>query len=59
MQNVSMVVKDGRLTIIVDLAERFGPSKSGKTIIVASTGGNVDVPDTPKVKMGLNVYEAR
>ena len=48
------ITKDGnKLVITVDLLRDYGPSKSGKTTIVASTQGNVTVGD---VKVGLNVY---
>lgn len=58
MKNVTTAVKGNILTITVDLAKTFGPSKSGKTIIIASTEGNqsVDCPAGP-VTVGLNVYK--
>ena len=56
MKNVDMKVKDNKLTIVIDLAERLGASKSGKTILVASTEGNVSVPGFDDVKIGLNLY---
>ena len=40
MQNVKWEVKDDKLIIEIDLAIEFGPSKSGKTITIASTRGN-------------------
>ena len=55
MKNVQMVVEGNILTIKVDLSKEFGPSSSGKTIIVASTEGSVAVPER-KEKVGLNVY---
>lgn len=58
MKNVEIEVDDNVLTIRVDLTREFGPSSSGKTTIVASTEGNVDVPDT-NVKVGLNCYKPR
>lgn len=58
MKNVEMKVDGNILTIKVDLAKEFGPSSSGKTTIVASTEGNVDVPGH-EVKVGLNVYRPR
>jgi len=45
MKNVVMSTDDKTLTITVDLTEDFGPSKSGKTHIVASTEGNAPVPN--------------
>jgi hypothetical protein len=57
MQNVIIEVNDNILTIKVDLTKEFGPSKSGKTIIIASTAGNVSIPENSDIKIGLNVYK--
>ena len=56
MKNVEMKVEGDALTIKVDLSKRFGKSSSGKTIIIASTEGNVSVPDNEAIKIGVNVY---
>jgi len=37
MQNVKWEVKDDKLIVEIDLTKDFGPSKSGKTITVASS----------------------
>ncbi len=58
MKNVQMTVDGSILTIQVDLSKEFGPSSSGKTIIVASTEGNVAVPNRDE-KVGLNVYRKK
>ena len=58
MKNVEMTVEGTMLTIKVDLAKEFGPSASGKTIIIASTEGNVTIPDRVE-KIGLNVYRKK
>lgn len=58
MKNVDMKVNGDILTITVDLSKEFGPSSSGKTIIIASTEGNVSVP-AREVKVGLNVYRKK
>ncbi len=58
MKNVQMVVEGNTLTIKVDLSKEFGPSASGKTIIIATTEGNVSVPDREE-KVGLNVYRKK
>ena len=55
MKNVEMTVEGETLIIKVDLTKELGPSKSGKTIIIASTEGNVSVLDREE-KIGLNVY---
>ncbi len=56
MKNVDMHVEGNTLTIKVDLSQSFGPSSSGKNIIVASTEGNQSVPGREDIKIGLNVY---
>lgn len=55
MKNVEMKVDGTLLTITVDLSKEFGPSSSGKTIIIASTEGNQKVDGSDAV-VGLNVY---
>ena len=58
MKNVEMTVAGNILTITVDLTKEFGPSASGKTIIIASTEGNITVPEREE-KIGLNVYRKK
>ncbi|MGE0469519.1 MAG: hypothetical protein Nkreftii_000615 [Candidatus Nitrospira kreftii] len=58
MKNVEMSVEGTMLTIRVDLSKEFGPSSTGKTIIIASTEGNVAIPDRQE-KIGLNVYRKK
>jgi hypothetical protein len=58
MKNVELSVEGNILTIKVDLSKEYGPSSSGKTIIVASTEGNVSIPDREE-KLGLNVYRKK
>ncbi|HUO65322.1 MAG TPA: hypothetical protein VMT97_16525 [Terriglobales bacterium] len=58
MKNVEMSISGNILTITVDLSKEFGPSSSGKTIIIASTEGNISVPDREE-KVGLNVYRKK
>jgi len=52
-RNVEYVIEGTKLTIEIDLAADTEPSKSGKTLIVASTGGNKSIGD---VTIGLNAY---
>jgi hypothetical protein len=56
MKNVAMSLKGTVLTIVVDLAQKNGTSKSGKSTLIASSGGNVTIPGS-SAKIGLNVYE--
>jgi hypothetical protein len=58
MKNVEMKIEGNILTIKVDLSKEYGPSASGKTIIVASTEGNITVPEREE-KVGLNVYKKK
>lgn len=55
MKNVDITVEGDILKIKVDLSKDFGPSKSGKSRIIATTAGNISVPGTD-AKIGLNVY---
>jgi len=59
MKNVEMTLEGNILTITVDLTKEFGPSSSGKTIIIASTEGNVSIPGHEEAKVGLNVYRKK
>jgi hypothetical protein len=59
MKNVEMNLEGNILTIKVDISKEFGPSASGKTIIIASTEGNISIPDKDDVKIGLNVYKKK
>jgi hypothetical protein len=59
MKNVDIKVENNIMTITVDLAKEFGPSASGKTIIVATTEGNAVIPGYENTKIGLNVYKKK
>ena len=54
--NVNMKVQGSKLVIEVDLTKKLGLSKSLKNTIIASTGGNIEVPGKPDIKIGMNVY---
>jgi hypothetical protein len=55
MKNVNMKVDGDILVITVDLSKDFGPSNSGKSLVIATTEGNQSVPDSD-AKIGLNIY---
>lgn len=55
-KNVSMRIEGKKLIIEVEMDQDFGPSKSGKTRIIASTEGNISAPGDEDIKIGLNVY---
>jgi len=44
MKIFEMKVEGGRLVVMVDLSKEFDDSKTGKSIMIASTEGNVSVP---------------
>jgi hypothetical protein len=49
-------LKGSILTITVDISKEFGMSSSGKSLIIASTEGNVSIPEKEEIKIGLNIY---
>ena len=57
MQNVTHKIEGNELVIRVDLSVNLGPSKSGKTTMIATTNGNTKLPDG--TTFGLNVYRPR
>jgi hypothetical protein len=59
MKNITTSVsKDRVLTITIDLKKELGPSKSGKTVLIATTEGNKAVAneDGKQIILGLNLY---
>jgi hypothetical protein len=58
MKNAELKVDGNKLTISVDLSKDHGPSKSGKTIIIATSSGNKPIEGTDAV-IGLNIYRKR
>jgi len=55
MENMEMTVREGTLTIVVDLNNNLGLSKSGKSKVIATSRGNTKIPGTDAV-IGLNIY---
>jgi hypothetical protein len=56
VKNVTFDVQGDMLVIMVDLSREYGTSASGKSVIIATTGGNIDAPGLEDVKVGVNVY---
>jgi len=54
MQNVNVDIKGDRLTITVDLKNKGENSKSGKSVVIATTQGNQAIADN--LYLGLNLY---
>ena len=57
MRNIETSVSGNILTLKIDLAAEKTASSSGKSLIIASTEGNVSIDEAhPEIKMGINVY---
>lgn len=54
-QNIKVEAKGNALVMSVDLTKSFGPSKSGKSEIIATTSGNIEV--APGIFAGINIYK--
>jgi hypothetical protein len=52
--NVEGTIEANVLVLRIDLSKELGPSKSGKSTLVASTNGNFTLPDGTKI--GVNAY---
>ena len=59
MKNVDMKLNGDKLVITVDISKDFGQSKSGKSITIASTEGNISLPEHEDIKIGLNIYRKK
>jgi hypothetical protein len=54
MKNMKIKSDGKTMTITIDLTQEIGLSKSGKTMMIATSGGNVREGE---VFVGLNVYK--
>ena len=57
MTNCKMTLKGNILTIEVDLSKKGTLSTTGKSLVIGSTNGNVEVPGKEEIKVGVNVYK--
>ncbi len=58
MKNVEIEIVDGdKLWIRIDLAKTVGRSKSGKSTIIASTGGSKTIPGTEDTAIMLTIWQ--
>jgi hypothetical protein len=55
MQGIKQTVQGNKLILEIDLTQNLGPSKSGKTLTVASSGGFQKVEGAGSVSFSLNV----
>lgn len=46
----------GKLVLTIDLGRDLGLSKSGKSLSIATTGGNKPVPEARDIFINLNVF---
>jgi hypothetical protein len=53
--NIKATLEGKKLTLEIDTTKDFGPSKSGKTNVVASSRGNAQV-GSDGVIIGVNIY---
>jgi len=51
-----MQFKGTKLVLTIDMDKSHGPSKSGKTTIIATTSGNQPIDGYPTAFIGVNVY---
>lgn len=59
-QNITISRKGDTLVItITGLNGKGTPSASGKSLVLASTHGNVTVPGSTDLKLGLNLYRVK
>ena len=56
-KNIEYAITDSILTITIDLRKNLGRSKSGKSLVIASTEGNQVISTSPDIYMGVNVYK--
>ena len=58
IKNIIMEVQNDNILIIeVDLKQDFGKSQSGKTNIIASTGGFIPIPGAEGFSLNLNAVK--
>lgn len=57
-KNIEFKVEKDTLVIRVNLKKEFGKSKSGKSVVIATTEGNVTIEGSDGVKAGINIYRS-
>jgi hypothetical protein len=55
-KGVNYEVKGSKLIIEIDMTQNYGPSKSGKSTIIATTSGNKSLAGTD-LTLGLSLYK--
>ncbi len=59
MKNIEVKLEGNKLILEIDLSQEQGLSKSGNSVTIASSEGNISVPGREDTKMGINVYRPR
>jgi hypothetical protein len=57
MDNVNYEIANGVLTIKVDLSKQFGESSTGKSLVIANSGGHKALDGADGLR--LNLYVSR
>ncbi|MHA1266652.1 MAG: hypothetical protein ACTSRS_15560 [Candidatus Helarchaeota archaeon] len=56
-RNIIYKIEKNKLFLEIDLNAEKTPSKSGKSLIIASTHGNKRLLEDQDIYLGLNLYE--
>jgi predicted molibdopterin-dependent oxidoreductase YjgC len=68
MKNLVVTVERGKIVITADLRQELGTSKSGKSVVIASTHGNLSLKQLVEdhlpealgnVRIGLNIFRPK
>jgi ABC-type multidrug transport system fused ATPase/permease subunit len=55
-KNVDVKMEKGKMVITIDTTKEVGPSASGKTTVIGTTGGAIDVDG---MMVNLTVYKKK
>jgi len=55
--NITGKMVGSKLFLEIDVSKSFGASTSGKSITVATTSGNREIPGTSGIMLGINAYK--
>ena len=57
-ENIECEVKGTKIILELDISGSGTPSASGKSLVFATTRGNVQIPNSP-FTLGLNLYKKK
>lgn len=58
MKNVTMKTEGTKLFIEIDLEADGEVSSTGKSLNIATTRGNVEIPGAPGLRIGINMFRS-